>query len=92
MFLLVVDLVGGLYVLWYWVMFFWVFFSRFCLGFGVCLCWLGGVYVFLLFLKFFGPFFVVFDYYFVVLHNIFCIFYLYLVLSHLFEIHIFLLC
>ena len=44
-----------------------------------------GVYIFL------GSFFVVFEY-FVVLHNNFCIFYLYLVLSHLFEIHIFLLC
>ena len=71
-------------------MFFWVVFGRFCLGFGVCLCWLGGVYV-LLFFYFFGTFFVVFDY-FVVLHNNFCIFYLYLMLSHLFVIHIFLLC
>ena len=66
--------------------FFWMVFGRFCLGFGVCLCWLGGVCVF-----FFGVFFFVFDY-FVVLYNNFCVFNLYLVLSHLFEIHIFLLC
>ena len=82
MFLLVAGLVGGLYVLWYWVFFFFLgVFGRFCLGFGVCLCWLGGVY--LLFFYFFGSFFVVFVY-FVVFHNNFCIFYLYLVLSHLF--------
>ena len=37
--------------------FFWVFFGRFCLGFGVCLCWLGGVHVLLLFFNyFFGTF------------------------------------
>ena len=52
--------------------FFWMVFGRFCLGFGVCLCWLGGVYM-LLYFYFFGTFFVVFDY-FVVLHNNFCIF------------------
>ena len=82
MFLLVVGLAGGLYILWYWVIFFWVVFGRFCLGFGVCLCWLGGVCI---------SFLSCFEY-FVVLHNIFCNFYLYLVLSHFFEIHIFLLC
>ena len=70
--------------------FFWVFFGRFCLGFGVYLCWLGGVYL-LFYYYFFDAFFVA-VFYFVFLHNNFCILYLYLVLTHLFEIHIFLLC
>ena len=93
MFLLVIDLVGGLYLFWYKVMFFWVFFGRYCLSFGVYLCWFGGVY-----LLFYYCFFDAFFFYcffgvfcFVLFHNNFCIFYFYLVLAHLLQICIFLL-